>query len=71
MVLTELLSTLRELNRADKWHVVQFLVVELAREEDTMLKPDMAYPIWSPYDSFEAAQTLLNVLKEAEQPSHA
>ncbi len=71
MVLTELLSALHGLNRADKLRVMQFLVFELAREEGGLLQSDVAYSIWSPYDSFEAANTLLKVLKEeTENASH-
>ena len=71
MSLTELLSALRELNHVDKLRVMQFLVFELAREEDALLEPGRAYPVWSPYDSFGAADTLLKALRKAEHPSHA
>ena len=67
MVLTDLLPRLYKLNRADKLRAMQFLVFELAREEDALLKPGMAYPIWSPYDSFEAGNALLSVLKESKE----
>ena len=64
MELTELLPTLRELNRIDKLRLMQFLVSELAKEENALLNVGEAYPIWSPYNSFEAASTLLDALKE-------
>ena len=71
MVSVELLNTLRALNRADKLHIVQVLVSELAQEEADLIKPDLAYPIWSPYGASEAADTLLTVLKAAEANDHA
>jgi hypothetical protein len=71
MVLTELLSAVRQLDHADKLRVMQFLVFELAREENALLEPGKAYPVWSPYDSFEAAHTLAKALKKTECPSHA
>jgi hypothetical protein len=44
---------------------MQFLVSELAREEGiTLLQFNEDYPIWAPYDAFEAATTLLNALGE-------
>lgn len=62
--LTELLSLLRKLNRSEKLHVMQFLVSELAQEEEEgLLISGMSYPVWSPYDAFEAADTMLKVLK--------
>jgi hypothetical protein len=73
MILTQLLPELQTLNRADKLRAVQFLVSELAKEEeeDIPIKPGMSFPVWSPYDSFEAADTLLTMLKaeESNQPT--
>ncbi len=63
-MLTELLPTLRVLSRADKLCVVQYLVSELLREEKAdLLTPDMSYPVWSPYNAHEAADTLLKALE--------
>lgn len=59
----ELLPSLKELSRADKLRAMQFLVFELAKEEDVLLKPEMSYPVWSPHESFEAANVLLDALK--------
>ena len=38
-------------------------------EEASLLRPGMEYPVWSPYDAREAADTMLKVLKAAE-PNH-
>lgn len=62
--LAELLPTLRELNRADKLRAVQYLVSEIAREEDAAFDAGGVHPIWSPYESYEAADVLLAALKE-------
>jgi len=61
--LTELLPAIRVLSRTDKLRVVQYLVSELVREEPDLLTPDMTYPVWSPYDACEAADTLLKTLE--------
>ena len=66
MDVTRLLPQLRELSRTDKLYVMQFLVSELAAEDTDLLKPDLDYPVWFPYDAFEAADTMLNVLRAAE-----
>ncbi|ETW92298.1 MAG: hypothetical protein ETSY1_44270 [Candidatus Entotheonella factor] len=66
MVSTDLLSALRTLNRADKLHVMQFLISELAQQEVDLLKPGMSYPVWSPYNAIDAADAMLQVLKNAE-----
>jgi hypothetical protein len=71
MVSTDLLHTLQHLPRADKLYVMQFLVSTLAQEEEELLKPNLAYPVWSPYDAVEAAHTMLQVLHSAESEPHA
>jgi hypothetical protein len=66
MTVTELYPTLKSLPRADKLKVMQFLVAELAEEEEPTLQPGTIYPIWSPFDSHEAAHKLAQLL-ESEQ----
>lgn len=71
MVSAELLTTLRGLNRSDKFYIMQVLISELAQQETDLIKPDQSYPVWSPYDAFEAADTMLKVLQEAKTQDHA
>jgi hypothetical protein len=66
MEVIELLPQLRKLSRADKLYVMQFLVSELAQEQTDLIQPGINYPVWSPYDAFEAANTMLQVLKATE-----
>ena len=40
-------------------------------EEASLLRPGVEYPVWSPYDAREAADTMLKVLKAAEPKDHA
>jgi len=68
--LNQLMAELRELNRMDKLRAMQFLLTELIKEEEALLKSGMSYPVWSPYDSFEAANTLFNMLKAEENIQH-
>jgi hypothetical protein len=71
MVATELISTLKGLSRLDKFHIVQILITELAQQETNLIKPDQSYPVWSPYDAFDAADTMLKVLQDAKAKDHA
>jgi hypothetical protein len=57
----QFLPTLRELDRPDKLRAVQFLVSELAMEENVILNGE-SYPVWSPHNSFEAGSILLDAL---------
>jgi hypothetical protein len=67
MTLAELLPELRGLPRAHKLRVIQLLASDVAREEGTeVIAPEGSYPIWSPYDAFEGAATLLRVLDEEQ-----
>lgn len=70
MVSPDLLNSLRELNRADKLYVVQVLISELAQQEPDLIKPGQSYPVWSPYDAFEAANTMLEVLEATKAQNH-
>ncbi len=65
MSLVELQSSVKILSRVEKLSLIQFIVSELAKEEgSTIFKNGGVYPIWSPYDAFEAADTLYNELKK-------
>lgn len=67
MTMMELLPTLSELNRAEKLRVMHYLVTELEKDENIL--PPGVYPVWSPYDSYEAADTLMKAFAadQAEQ----
>jgi hypothetical protein len=66
MVAAELVSTLKELSRFDKFYIVQILISELAQQETDLIKPDQAYPVWSPYDSFGAGAVLMEALQQSK-----
>jgi hypothetical protein len=65
MVSSQLISKLRELSRSDKFYIMQLLISELAQQETDLIKPDQSYPVWSPYDAVDAADTMLKVLHAA------
>jgi hypothetical protein len=68
MSVTELFPTLRNLPRADKLRVIQFLVTELVAQEEPSLQPGATYSLWSPLNSHEAAHKLSQLL-ESESPA--
>jgi hypothetical protein len=70
MIDSHLFSELSRLDRADKLRIMQFLVTELAKEEGVLLKPNAEYPIWSPFNSYQAAGTLLNLLNKDKPEGH-
>lgn len=64
MSLTELYPNVKELPRADKLLLIQFLVFELAQEEGIfLLTAGAEYPIWTPINAFGAADTLMKLLE--------
>jgi len=72
MSVAELFPTLRNLSRAEKLRVMQFLVQELASEEEALLlQPGATYHVWSPYNSHNAVQKLAALLEEDRQASDA
>jgi hypothetical protein len=64
MTLDEMLPNLQTLPRADKLRLIQFLAADLAQEEvGPSLVEGARYPIWSPFNSHEAAAILLRELE--------
>ncbi len=71
MVSSDLISILRGLSRSDKFYVMQLLISELAQQETELIKPEQAYPVWSPYGTDASADTMLKVLRAAKAQSYA
>lgn len=71
MSVTELLPALKTLSRAEKLKVMQFLVQELATEEEVSpLQAGVTYQVWSPLNSHKAAQALATLLEDEQNPNH-
>ncbi|WP_431356805.1 hypothetical protein [Komarekiella delphini-convector] len=71
MSVAELLPTLRNLSRAEKLQIMQFLIQELADEEASLLQSGATYHVWSPYNSHDAAQKLAALPEEDRQASNS
>ena len=70
MITTELIDTLRQLDKAAKLQVIQLLASEMAEEEAHVLKNDHTYPVWSPHNADQAADVMVQMLKEASHLKH-
>ena len=66
MEIAQLIPELQKLKRAEKLYIMQILVSELAQEENELIQPGVAYPIWSPFDAFDAADKMLQALEETK-----
>ncbi len=66
MTVTEILPSLRQLNRYEKMRVVQILIDEIA-EEEILFGQNQKHEFWSLYNSFEAARTLQKMLEDEKQ----
>jgi len=67
MSLAEVLPNLKTLNRSEKLLVVKILIDEITLEEEkaeSFFESGAEYEIWSPYDSFSAAEKLQQMLDE-------
>ncbi len=69
MTIAELFPTLRNLPRADKLKVMQFLIAELSKDEEPSLQPGATYLLSSPLNSHAAARKLAQLL-DSEQATH-
>ena len=67
MTVTELFPPLKHLSRADKLRVIQFLIAELAKDEDVpTLQSKAVYPVWTRLNSHGAAHALGELLESAQ-----
>lgn len=63
MTLTELRLSIQNLTRSEKIQLLQIIINDLAQEEQNLnLTHQENYPIYSPLNAFEAADTSLQVL---------
>lgn len=72
MVADEIIPALRTMSRNDKWRLMQFLVTDLARQEEETLIEELgvagkSFEIWSPQASIGAADALLAALNAEER----
>jgi hypothetical protein len=66
MVLSELLTDLKKLNRADQLYVIQELVAELVQKEHPLTMNRQSYAVGSSYEISDAGNVMLGVLEESK-----
>ena len=66
MTLTEILPSLQKLSHREKIQAIQFLAIELAKEEQDsgVIEISKTYEVWSPYDAFSAEKVLTDMLEQ-------
>jgi len=65
MSIAELLPTLKNLPRDEKLQVLRLMASELTQEAGVdILQSGASYPIWTPLDAYDAAQSLQRSLEE-------
>jgi hypothetical protein len=63
MSLAELLPLIEGLSQSDRQQLMSFLAAQQLVEQKQIFSADV-YPVWSPYDSFEAADLLAQMVKD-------
>ena len=63
MTVSEILPSLKQLNRFEKMRVVQILIDEIA-EEEILFAQNQNHEFYSQYEAFSASETLLKMLEE-------
>lgn len=86
MSLSQLLPAVSQLSHEDKLRLIHFLLVAVAKEEGYELDATVSQRqeaallnqlasteavVWSPYEAYEAAQTLSDLLVAARQEGNA
>jgi hypothetical protein len=71
MTTTDLYPTLRSLPRVEKLKVMQFLITELAKEDEPTLQAGATYSLLSPLNSHEAAHKLGQLLEADQRAQNA
>jgi hypothetical protein len=64
MSLPEVLPSVQALSKLDKIRLIQFLALELERDESDLIEPGRSYPVWSPDRAFSAAPVLLEAFSD-------
>lgn len=70
MILNEIKINLKALSRPEKFHIIRFLLNELAQEEEGLycFKSGDQHGFRSQYNAFEAAQKLQTLLETEVSP---
>lgn len=69
MSLSELIPLVNNLSQSDKLSLFKLLVVQIPDAELQVIFSASEYPVWSPYDATEAANILMQMIRDDQEAS--
>ncbi|MBE9009607.1 hypothetical protein IQ250_05245 [Pseudanabaenaceae cyanobacterium LEGE 13415] len=69
MSLAELLPLVNDLNPSDKLSLFKLLAAQIPNAELQAIFSASEYPVWSPYDATEAADSLMQMIQDDQEAS--
>jgi hypothetical protein len=69
MSLSELIPLVNNLSQSDKLSLFKLLAEQIPDTELQVIFSAPEYPIWSPYDATEAANILMQMIREDQEAS--
>jgi len=69
MSLAELILLVNNLSQSDKLSLFKLLVAQIPDAELQVIFSASEYPVWSPYDSTEAANILIQMIQDDQEAS--
>jgi hypothetical protein len=69
MSLAELIPLVNSLSQSDKLSLFKLLVAQIPDAELQVIFSASEYPVWSPYDATEAANILMQMIRDDREAS--
>ena len=69
MSLAELIPLVNSLSQSDKLSLFKLLAVQIPKAELQAIFSASEYPVWSPYDATEAANILMQMIRDDREAS--
>lgn len=69
MSLAELIPLVNSLSQSDKLSLFKLLAVQIPKAELQVIFSASEYPVWSPYDATEAANILMQMIRDDREAS--
>ncbi|MDY6782981.1 MAG: hypothetical protein SW833_10605 [Cyanobacteriota bacterium] len=69
MSLAELIPLVNNLSQSDKRSLLKLLAAQIPHAELQVIFSASEYPVWSPYDATEAANILMQMIRDDQQTS--
>ncbi|MEK0194783.1 MAG: hypothetical protein EAZ78_12680 [Oscillatoriales cyanobacterium] len=69
MSLAELIPLVNSLSQPDKLSLFKLLAVQIPKTELQVIFSASEYPVWSPYDATEAANILMQMIRDDREAS--